>query len=221
MLDFFDRYADRIDRAGDNDCWVWTGARASQGYGHTHLNNEHVYAHRAAYEWAHGVGSAAGLVVRHQCDNPPCCNPAHLLIGTHADNYRDCAERGRRNNVCGVHVNTAKLSEANVLEARRLAADGWPIARIREIFPIKHGALTFAVTGRTWKHLPGAVTDLVKAVPPGGEKGRGRALDEAKVREIKARIAAGERGRVIANDYGVNRSTISAINTGRLWSHVA
>lgn len=221
MRDFFERYADRIDRAGDNDCWVWTGARASRCYGHTHLNNEHIYAHRAAYEWAHGVGSAEGWVVRHQCDNPPCCNPGHLLVGTQADNMQDMLSRGRGNPSKGTEIWTAKLSEDDVLEVRRLAASGWPIARIREVFPIKHTALMYAATGRTWKHLPGAVSVLAKAKPPGSPKGRGRFLDEAKVREIKARVAEGEHQRTIANDFGINRSTISAINTGRLWSHVA
>lgn len=36
-----------------------------------------------------------GLVVRHSCDNPPCCNPDHLLIGTQQDNVNDMIERGR------------------------------------------------------------------------------------------------------------------------------
>lgn len=221
MRDFFTRYADRIARAGDNDCWIWTGARASRGYGHTHLNNEHVYAHRAAYEWAHGIGSADGMIVRHQCDNPPCCNPAHLLVGTQSDNMQDMIRRGRGNPSKGGAIWTAKLTEADVLEARRLAASGWPIARIREVFPINHGALTLAVTGRTWKHLPAAVPNPVKAKPKGGVPGRGHLLNADMVRAIKARIAAGEASRHVANDFGVSRSTVSAINTGRLWSHVA
>ena len=71
-------------------CWLWTGNREPTGYGRFSQEK----AHRASYRIHHGA-IPAGLVVRHKCDNPPCVNPAHLELGTLADNNRDRHERGR------------------------------------------------------------------------------------------------------------------------------
>jgi hypothetical protein len=84
----------RLDRSGR--CWVWTGGRQGRGYGQLTVHYRRLLLHRVVYEWAFGE-IPAGLVVRHTCDNPPCCNPAHLVIGTQHDNVRDMVERGRLN----------------------------------------------------------------------------------------------------------------------------
>lgn len=223
MRDFFTRYADRVTPGEPDACWEWTGAVASRGYGHTHFRGEHVYAHRAAYESIHGVGSADGLVVRHKCDNPPCCNPAHLLIGTHKDNMADMWERGRANRVFGEDTNTAVLTEAQVLEARKLARGGMPIARLVERFGTYHSNMTSAVTGGTWKHLPDAVppSQLVKAKVPGAKPGQGATkMSEEKVRELRKMLASGMTGRAVAKVFGIDPVTVSAIKHGRCWSHV-
>ena len=90
------------------ECIEWTGARSAAGYGRLGTK----YAHRVAYEKAHGP-IARGMVVRHRCDNPPCVNPAHLELGTQADNMRDMAVRGR-----------ASSGEAHARIMRRAAARG-------------------------------------------------------------------------------------------------
>lgn len=222
MEDFFARYADRIIQGAADACWEWSGARASKGYGHGHRNGRHFYAHRAAFESVNGSGSADGLVVRHRCDNPPCCNPGHLLSGTVADNCRDAIERGRLNPVHGERNNTTKMSETDVLAARRMAADGVPICEIARRFPVGHGAMTALVTGRTWAHLPGAIAAPSKAIGAGARPGQNaKMLSAEKVAAIKSRLRAGETNRPIAADYGVSHITISAIRHERIWSHVA
>ena len=80
-------------------CIEFDGARLSSGgYGAIRHEGKVVRAHRLAYCHANGVTleSIAGFEVRHSCDNPPCINPAHLLLGTHTDNMRDMFERDRR-----------------------------------------------------------------------------------------------------------------------------
>ncbi|MFJ4166312.1 HNH endonuclease signature motif containing protein [Microbacterium sp. NPDC089698] len=86
----------RLDRYSrqDGECIVWTGRRNYHGYGQIQIAGRAIGAHRAAFEASNGP-IPDGLVVRHTCDNPPCINPDHLLIGTVADNNRDKAERGR------------------------------------------------------------------------------------------------------------------------------
>lgn len=96
MFDFFARHADKFIRGQDDECWTWVGAKNSHGYGHVRLNrNSNLYAHRAAYEVAHGTGSAEGLVIRHKCDNPLCINPSHLEGGTQMQNRMDMLMRNR------------------------------------------------------------------------------------------------------------------------------
>ena len=76
-------------------CHMWNGRLTASGYGV--LGDAHkTRAHRLAWEIANGTSVPEGLVIRHSCDNPPCCNPDHLDVGTDADNARDAIQRGRR-----------------------------------------------------------------------------------------------------------------------------
>lgn len=76
--------------ATDSGCWDWLGQRSQEGYGRL----GEVFAHRLAYEAFRGP-IPPGMYVCHTCDNPPCCNPDHLFIGTNADNVRDSMSKGR------------------------------------------------------------------------------------------------------------------------------
>lgn len=76
-------------------CWEWTGGR-NKGYGVIAVHGSKVrVAHVVAWELHHRTSLPDGMVVRHKCDNPPCVNPAHLLLGTHGDNNRDKSARDR------------------------------------------------------------------------------------------------------------------------------
>lgn len=84
-------------------CWLWAGEITSAGYGQFSLYRRsltggrdrlRLLAHRVAYALAHEE-DPGNAVVRHRCDNPPCCNPAHLETGTQAQNIADALARGR------------------------------------------------------------------------------------------------------------------------------
>ena len=78
----------------DGECWEWKGALSKSGYGQTRINGAQIRAHRYAYAAFNGP-IPEGLFVMHSCDNRKCVNPAHLSTGTHTDNMRDCAAKGR------------------------------------------------------------------------------------------------------------------------------
>lgn len=82
----------KIDK--ETGCHLWTGCRNSFGYGLMRVGKGLARAHRMAWEAKFGP-IPEGMVVMHTCDNPPCCNPEHLKLGTHGDNNRDRVKKGR------------------------------------------------------------------------------------------------------------------------------
>lgn len=76
-------------------CWEWTGSTGGRdGRGYFSVSNKKLQAHRIVYTIFNGE-IAAGMVIRHKCDNPICCNPEHLVIGTRSQNELDKYERDR------------------------------------------------------------------------------------------------------------------------------
>lgn len=133
-----DRFWHYVVRGGEDDCWLWTGPKNNAGYGVFTTSRPYrtsTTAHRYAWELGNGA-LERGLVVRHRCDVPLCCNPGHLEPGTPKDNTADMVARGRGDWQNGHKREWAprvrKLSDDSVREIRRLGAAGnlraWDIA---------------------------------------------------------------------------------------------
>lgn len=89
-----ERFWSKVNKGSPEDCWEWTGARLPWGYGRMQKNGHLVGSHCVAYELAYG-SVPKGYFVLHKCDNPPCCNPSHLFLGTNQDNMNDMISKGR------------------------------------------------------------------------------------------------------------------------------
>ncbi len=105
------RFWSKVDRRGPDECWPWTSKAvlSTLKYGALNLNGIVTGSHRVAYAIANG-SIPDDLLVRHSCDNPPCCNPKHLIAGTQADNVQDMITRGR--NYTGA-MTPDRISRAN------------------------------------------------------------------------------------------------------------
>ncbi|GAC1603195.1 MAG: HNH endonuclease [Acidimicrobiales bacterium] len=109
----------RVDKRAVDGCWEWVGRRDEKGYGRVGFHSRpSVGAHRVAWELSAGPISD-GLFVLHRCDNPPCCNPSHLFLGTQADNNRDRHAKGRSRNLDPGELHPkAKLTNEQVRQIR-------------------------------------------------------------------------------------------------------
>lgn len=135
-------------------CWLWTGHRLPKGYGRIKVNKRRLLTHRLAWELTHGA-IPDGLYVLHNCpngDNPACCNPAHLFLGTKGENNTDRACKGRNGDFRGERHPCRKLSADDVRWMRfaRLMY-GTPYKSLAAAWGVNFWTVRRIVTGRSWK----------------------------------------------------------------------
>lgn len=134
-----------------DECWPWTGS-LNKGYGVIAVAGSKVrIAHDVAWESHHGRALPKGMVVRHSCDNPPCVNPAHLLLGTHGDNSQDKVDRNRQAKGSGHGI--AKLTEVDIPVIRALHNSGASQKFIAAQFGVTQGTVSHVIRGATWAHV--------------------------------------------------------------------
>jgi hypothetical protein len=147
------RFWDKVQRAGPDDCWPWQANTNRTGYGRFKIASRlSVTAHRVAWT-AVNLRDPGELIVRHRCDNPPCCNPKHLEIGTPLDNARDKVERGRcrSGNQGGEKNGHATLTTEQVGQIVEAFRKGLNNQQIADRMPVGHSLVSRIRTGRSWR----------------------------------------------------------------------
>lgn len=111
------RFWARVKCGAPDECWPWTGSTNGRGYGRLRYFGKHEAAHRVAFALRYDRRSEQHIL--HSCDNPTCCNPAHLREGTHVDNMMDRTVRGRS-------IGRNAYSDETIRMIRELhTVDGW------------------------------------------------------------------------------------------------
>lgn len=135
-----------------NGCWEWKGCARKHGYGWINwIGRKTILAHRLAWILSREE-SPDGMEVCHRCDNPPCCNPFHLFLGTHTDNIRDMDSKGRRKVTSGENCHLSKLKESDIPEIRRMS-DSMNISQIARHFGVTPSPIRTILNGTGWKHV--------------------------------------------------------------------
>jgi hypothetical protein len=137
-----ERFWRGVNRGSPDSCWEWLkSVKAGLGYGQFGFAGKTLASHRVAYKIAFGPFDES-LDVCHKCDNPPCCNPSHLFLGTASDNMRDAVRKGRKQ---------WKLDWDKVREMRRLySEEGYSFVELSRSFGVTGVFVARVVRNEVW-----------------------------------------------------------------------
>lgn len=144
-------------RKNKKDCWNWLGAKKPSGYGNVRVDKVYRIAHRVAFEICNGE-IPSGYIVCHICDNPSCCNPNHLMLGTTKSNAADMLIKNRQKTALrasrGVNNGMSKLKDEDIIYIRQLyemkEKNQYELALM---FGVSQPAIGAIVRNETWRHV--------------------------------------------------------------------
>lgn len=186
----------KVAKGAPSKCWPWRGLRNKHRYGRFQaVGFPETIAHRFAWTVTNGP-IEGGLFVCHHCDNPPCCNPAHLFLGTPLDNNRDAMRKGRKRSGDNhyARTNPEKLARGD-----------------------RHGSRLHPERIRRGDNHPARLRP--DYLPRGEDHGNSKLTVEGvrRIRELKAKGIA---TRIIAKSFGINVSGVWKVVRRETWKHV-
>jgi hypothetical protein len=149
---FVERFWSKVDRKGDG-CWEWNRYRKPNGYGQfTLVKGRFVGAHTVSFALTNGP-IAAGQVICHHCDNPPCVRPDHLFAGTQSDNAHDMFTKGRTVRSSGTDRANAVLTEEAVRHIRAASRYRGLIRDLASEYGVSPHTIRMVRLVRKWVHI--------------------------------------------------------------------
>lgn len=196
-----ERFWEKVDKKGDDECWNWKGVIDSYGYGTLGGNGT---VHRISWKLHFGE-IPEGLHVLHTCDNRTCVNSNHLFLGTNDDNVKDKVAKKRHYK--GEDCHFSKLTQEMVREIREKYANGVKITFLAKEFNVSTEQIRVIVSNESWKD------DNYKPVRIHGKA----KLNWDEVHQIREKHKKGEKQVDLAKEFGVNPRTINVIVLNKVW----
>lgn len=131
-----------------NGCIEWSNPTHKDGYGYFKFEGKNRIAHRMAWFLRYGEWPKGRLL--HSCDNPPCVNVEHLREGSQQDNVREMFEKNRHLLSTSKCRKRKRLTIEQVLEIRRLAAEGWSVTKLAKAYNLSRSSMSLVVNRKSW-----------------------------------------------------------------------
>ena len=150
---FETRFWKKVDKPdGEDGCWLWKGDLMYNQYGRVTVDGKAYLVHRLAYQLYYNEEIPNDRMILHSCNNRSCMNPAHLRLGTHAENMQDMVDANRQ--AKGEDNGNSKLTLDEIVEIKELLASGKYFHReIAAMYGISRPAVTDINKGKTWKRI--------------------------------------------------------------------
>ncbi len=195
-----ERFRAKIGNRTEMGCLLWTGAHGRSGHGQLLVDGRLDTAQRVAWRLANGP-IPEGLHVLHRCDNPPCVEPTHLFLGTHADNMADMLAKGRKVVVRGDANPATKVTDEQVETMRAAYRAGDTQASLARRFGLNAATVSRMVRGES-RGGNGCVL-----------RPRSRVSDQ-QLAEMRQAWSAGESQSAIGRRMGLHSSYVSRLVRG-------
>jgi len=203
-----ERFEEKYEINSDG-CWIWIASISKDGYGKFFANKKHIRAHRFAYE--HFIESIPdGMYVCHTCDETKCVNPDHLFLGTPADNLADMV--AKRRSLYGEKNPNVKLTDDVISD---ILKDKRNLTEIAKDYGVTGRTIGFIKQRKTWAHIPGEPD--IRGKGARGERNPATKLTNGDVIAIRCDHRTHQ---AIADDYGINRVTVTNIINRKKWAHI-
>lgn len=149
----------KVDKKSNEQCWPWLGQVTEKGYGRVRFQGGRYYAHRVIFylEFPNAISLAAPKIDRdtqgfllHKCDNPICCNPNHLFVGSQLDNIRDRDSKNRHADFSGEKNPNSKFSKEQVQKMKQEKANGKTAVSIAKERGVSYSCIKRLLRGVTY-----------------------------------------------------------------------
>jgi len=207
-----EKFWSKVEKGETDECWEWQAAADEHGYGRINVRGKTKLATRVSVRL--DGRDPSNYYVLHKCDNPCCVNPKHLYLGNQKQNMRDSVEHGNAN--LGEEAPNSSLTNEEVQQINDKMHKGLSNAEIAKDYLVDEATISDIRCGNSWTHvdIDNPYHEIYEPVPNKDK------LSNENVKEIKARLQAGEVQQRLAEDFNIDSSVVANIANNQRYTDI-